>query len=84
MSAVVIGDKVQVGVNTFSDVYMFSHRMADVQSTFVQLATATHVLTVTLDHYVHVNGSLRVARLVEAGDLLTLEDGSMTPVTEVR
>ncbi len=83
MSEVNIGDRVLVGNNAYSDVFMFSHRMADVTNTFVKMSTAETTLMMTADHYLYVNGNLAVASSVRVGDVLVAQNGAEVVVTDV-
>jgi hypothetical protein len=62
---------------------MFSHRDADVVSTFVQISTKAAELTMTPSHYLYVNGKLAVAGSVKVGDVLVGADGSDAVVTAI-
>ena len=65
MAELAIGDIVLVAPNTFSEVYMFSHRYVDAVSPFVKISTANGELLITADHYLYVNGVLAVASTVK-------------------
>ena len=54
-----------VAPNTFSEVYMFSHRYVDAVSPFIKISTANNELLITADHYLYVNGQLAVASTVK-------------------
>ena len=88
MESLSIGDSVRVSPSQFSDVYMFSHRMPEAESSFVQLATqSNHTLLLTHDHYLYVNGRLVAAKEVRVGDMVENKDGEhvrVTAVTETR
>ena len=56
---------------------MFSHKTPDAIAPFVQITTASgHVLTLTADHYLHVNGALAASKTVTVGDMVRLHNGS--------
>ena len=56
MSEITIGDRVQVGDNRFSEVYMFSHHIPESKAKFVELKTASmNTLRLTESHYLYVN-----------------------------
>eukprot|EP00173_Palmaria_palmata_P000965 Plantae.Rhodophyta-Palmaria_palmata.ctg14979.p1 GENE.Plantae.Rhodophyta-Palmaria_palmata.ctg14979~~Plantae.Rhodophyta-Palmaria_palmata.ctg14979.p1 ORF type:complete len:151 (+),score=17.94 Plantae.Rhodophyta-Palmaria_palmata.ctg14979:2-454(+) len=75
---------VKVGVNQFSRVFMFTHKMADAKNMFVTLNTAAGAqITLTPGHYLYANGALVAAKTVVAGDELTLGNGQVTQVTSV-
>jgi hypothetical protein len=79
-----IGDKVLAGHQTFSDVYMFSHRLSEAGAEFVRIESQNgHVLMLTPNHYLYVNGKLAVAGTVKVGDLLTTGQGASVEVVYV-
>lgn len=84
MDELTIGDRVEVADGTFSDVFMFTHRMSDVRYMFVRLETTSGAtLQLTRGHYLYVNGALAAAKTVKAGDVLALADGTETSVARV-
>jgi len=83
MAALAVGDRVLVDANTFSEVFMFSHRYEDVEATFVKLTTAAGELLITADHYLYVNDKLAVASTVKVGDMVVAFDGAKVQVTAV-
>jgi len=83
MADLQIGDRVLVDTNTFSDVFMFSHRYEDVETTFVKIVTALGELLITQDHYLYVNDKLAVASTVRVGDMVVGFDGSKVAVSAV-
>jgi len=83
MNMLTIGDKVRVNSNTFSDVYMFSHRLSAIRAEFVRIATSTNTIMLTPNHYLYVNGKLAIASTVKVGDQLTTRSGLSTVVTSV-
>jgi len=83
MDEVAVGDKLLVGKDIYSDVYMFSHRIAakEVQAEFVHITTDSGKdITLTPNHYLYVNGALAVASVVRVGDKLTTGAGEPTTV----
>lgn len=84
MDAVRLGDRVRVGANTFSDVFMFTHKMAEVEHAFVTLTASTGAkLSLTEGHFMYVNGGLAPAHTVRKGDAVELADGSCATVSKV-
>ena len=84
MADLEVGDRVLVDANTYSDVYMFSHRYADFSGPFVAITTASgEELMLTADHYLYVNGKLAVASTVQVGDRVVKADGTDALVTAV-
>lgn len=66
-----IGYSVRVGIDTYSDVIMFTHEKRDILASFVQLRTSDgHHLRVTPSHFIYINGLLRPAREANIGDQL--------------
>jgi hypothetical protein len=78
-----IGDHVLTDANTYSEVYMFSHRDADSVASFVNVTTTKGELLLTPNHYLYVNGRLVVAGLVKKGDHVVDEAGNTLVVTNV-
>jgi len=78
-----VGDKVLVGKGVYSEVFMFSHRLADAEATFVEITTASTTLALTRGHYLYANGKLSEARHVKVGDNVTLADGKPALVTAI-
>lgn len=83
MDAVKIGDNVAVGNGKFSPVFMFTHKLADGQHSFVEIAAAGKTLRLTDGHYMYVNGRLAAARTAKAGDIVSV-DGSDATISSVR
>jgi len=83
MDQVVLGDKLRVGPNEFSEVYLFTTQMAETTSKFSKIVTNNASLLLTPGHYIHVNGGMAQARDVKVGDVVVLASGEKAPVTEV-
>jgi Hint module len=84
MDEVSIGDVVKVGVNEYSRVFMFTHKMSEVVNKFVTLKTESGAsLALTMGHYLYVNGALVSASNVNVGDVLALGDGQTSAVVAV-
>lgn len=84
MSQLRIGDRVRTGPDSFSDVFLFTHRDAEVRAQFVRLVTAAgSKITLTRSHYLYVNGALVSAGSVRNGDVLQLADGSASPISAI-
>lgn len=84
MRDLVVGDTVLTGPGgQYSEVYLFSHRLADTTATYVQLKTASAaLLQLSKRHYVYVNGDRLVeAQSVKVGDNVTL--GALGEATTV-
>lgn len=79
-----VGDHVLASNGKFSPVFMFTHRIANSQYTFVGLSTASgHRITLTEGHYLYANDRLIAAASISVGDILTLADGSSSPVVQI-
>lgn len=79
-----LGDRVQVAPGEFSDVFMFSHRDAEVKASFVQLMTESGAyLHITAGHYMYVNDQLTAAGAVRTGDTVYTENGKVSKVCNV-
>lgn len=84
MSDLVIGDVVQVSATEYSPVFMFTHKLAHVVNSFVELRTASgHRLPATPGHFVYINGALAPAHTIRVGDLVTVDSGGHSEVIEV-
>ena len=84
MAQLEVGDKVLVDTDSYSDVYMFSHRYEDFSGPFVAIETVSgEELMLTADHYLYVNGKLAVASTVQAGDRVVKADGTEATVVAV-
>lgn len=84
MSQVSIGDRVKVGENEFSRVFMFTHKMSDTSNKFVKFSTASGAeLTLTPGHYIYVDGSLVAASSVSVGSTVRLGNGKTDTVVAV-
>lgn len=81
---IAIGDRVHVGRGQFSEVFMWTHKVADVLSAFVEVcAESGAVLRLSPGHFLFVNGDLVAARVVQVGDIVTLGDGREDEVLSV-
>jgi preprotein translocase subunit YajC len=83
MADLQVGDKVLTHNGVYSEVFMFSHRLTDANTRFVEIKTATTSLAITPGHYLYVNGALREAQYVKVGDNVTLASGKAAKVTSV-
>lgn len=85
MAELELGDKVRVGANSFSEVFMFTHRLATVKHAFLRIVTGTgRELSLTKSHYMYVNGGLSAAENVKTGDDIILANGSVDTVADVK
>lgn len=85
MSALQIGDRVKVADATFSDVFMFTHKLADAANDFVVVQTSSGAeLSLTAGHYLYVNGALVAAGTIRVGDVVESATGERLAVTSVR
>eukprot|EP00181_Compsopogon_caeruleus_P003686 CAMPEP_0184684728 /NCGR_PEP_ID=MMETSP0312-20130426/16498_1 /TAXON_ID=31354 /ORGANISM="Compsopogon coeruleus, Strain SAG 36.94" /LENGTH=247 /DNA_ID=CAMNT_0027138223 /DNA_START=60 /DNA_END=803 /DNA_ORIENTATION=+ len=79
ISKLEIGDQVSDGRGGSSPVFMFGHRLATVEETFVEISAKSRSESFTLDlspsHFLPVNGKLLAARLVKANDQVTVVSG---------
>jgi hypothetical protein len=84
MDELAAGDRVKVASGVFSEVFMFTHKLAAGSFEFVKINTASgNTLSLTGGHYIYVNGALSPAETVVVGDELQLGSGDVTTVTEV-
>ena len=83
MDEIDIGERVRVGTNEFSEVFMFTHRMSKVENGFVQLEMESGLsLSVTKGHYIYVNERLITAETAKVGDEVQ-EMSGMSKITKV-
>lgn len=84
MALLQLGDRVRVAPNLFSDVFMFTHKLAHVSHRFVRIRTRSgHSLSLTNGHYLYVNGATAAASTVKPGDSVTLADATISTVIAV-
>jgi Hint module len=85
MDDLTIGDVVKTGPNSFSPVFMFTHRDADIAvADFISVTTASgHVLALSSGHYLPVDGGLKAASSIAIGDVLMLENGDGSAITSI-
>jgi Hint module len=84
MDQLLIGDRVKVAERTFSDVFMFTHKLHNAIAMFVVIRTASgHSISLTPGHYIYVNGVLTSAASVKIGDELDLSTSAHSTVISV-
>jgi hypothetical protein len=85
MDQLAVGDSVLVGDGSFSDVYMFSHKLEATKTEFVKISVSAdeEALMLTPNHYLYVNNKLAVASTVKVGDMLTTGKGASVRVISV-
>lgn len=84
MDELKLGDRVYVGDGLFSEVFMFTHKMANVKHSFVRIETeAGSALELTSGHYLYLNGHLATARTARVGDVVLTADGSTSTISRV-
>lgn len=83
MDRLEIGQRVRVGSNEFSEVFLFTHRDPDYIGEFYKITTEDkNALTLTGGHYLYRNDQLAPARSVNIGDYLSNKN-SKVKVTKV-
>ena len=84
MDKLKVGDSVLVANGRYSPVFMFTHKLSSVQSTFVRLrASSGHVIELSPSHYIYLNGRLAASHMAVVGDRLVLSDETNAVVSEV-
>lgn len=79
-----LGDRVHVGGNVYSEVFMFTHSDRNVVTRFMRITTTSGAsITLTPGHYLYVNGRSMSARNVRIGDKLELGNSKTSAVTSV-
>lgn len=77
MEKLEIGHRVQVGVNLYSSVVMFTHSLPDTVHSFVRLTTVSgKTIRATEGHYIYADGKLTRMGDVVVGNLLEAADSS--------
>lgn len=86
MRQVQIGDRVRVGKNEYSPVFMFTHRQSSTVHAFVAIETESGAsLRATKSHYIPVaDGHLVAAGALQTGDIITLADGSQSAIASLK
>lgn len=85
MDELMVGDRVHVGGNRFSDVFAFTHKSPSVTSVFIEITAASgEVISLSPGHYLYVNSQLVAANSVSTGDLIELASGRSSPVVSTR
>jgi hypothetical protein len=84
MADVAVGDRVRVGADEYSDVFMFTHKDDTARSSFVKVTTQSgHEIIVTPGHYLFAESGLMDSSDVNVGDMLVLGDGSASAAVSV-
>lgn len=85
MDQVNVGDLVKTGKETYSDVFMWTHKQPTSQLwAFLRIATSTgHNITLTHAHHIRANGVLVPASKVLVGDTVEVGDGRVAAVVDV-
>lgn len=81
ISSLVVGDSVKTGVDTFSEVILFTHREKSSVNEFVSISTSCgETIALSGNHYLHVTalGRLVPASEVKAGDYLLLGSSGLS------
>jgi hypothetical protein len=80
-----VGHRVKVAKDTYSDVFLFTHKLGRVTAPFVVIRTASgHEVSMTSGHYVYINdASLVPVSSVQIGDELALASGARSAVVAV-
>jgi hypothetical protein len=84
LDRLLVGDQVKVAQNTFSDVFMFTHKVSEATSEFVRIRLASnHTIRLTPGHFIYANGDAIPAGFVKVGDELTLGTGAKSAVISI-
>eukprot|EP00737_Agarophyton_chilense_P000431 gb/GEZJ01000482.1/.p1 GENE.gb/GEZJ01000482.1/~~gb/GEZJ01000482.1/.p1 ORF type:complete len:829 (-),score=96.89 gb/GEZJ01000482.1/:2346-4832(-) len=85
MDELQVGDSILVGHNEYSDVFMFTHRSANVWYPFVLLRTSSgKLLKLTRGHYVYLDGILKMADEAEIGDVVATGSGEKEVIVDIQ
>lgn len=84
MAELKVGDRVQVGPNEFSKVFLFTHKLRHGEFAFLRFELDSgDVFTTTAGHYIYVNDALMEAKEAHVGDEVQLSDGSRAVIVTV-
>lgn len=84
MSSLQVGDRVRTGKDSYSAVFMFTHKSTIELSEFVVLATSSgHTIELSGGHYIETDGVMKTARNVQVGDTLRLENQQISSVIHI-
>ncbi|KAI0563757.1 hypothetical protein FGB62_34g17 [Gracilaria domingensis] len=83
MADLSIGDRVRVGSTGFSEVFMFTHKLENVDYEFIEIETESAQITLTKGHYLYVNGALAASKTVKVGDKLEVASGETETVQTI-
>lgn len=84
MDALKVGDRVLGAKGQFTEIFMFTHKLQNKKSTFVNLSTASgKTLSLTMGHYMYADGFLKPAGDVKVGSIVRLVDGTSDIVTSI-
>jgi Hint module len=84
MDSVRIGDRVRVGANKFSDVFMFTHKDTSSVHQFTRITLSSgESVSATSGHYMFANNGLKTAGSVVVGDVMTLANGAEETVIRI-
>lgn len=79
-----VGHRVQVGINAYSDVVMFTHALRDTKHSFVQLTTDSgKTMRATEGHYIYADGKLARMGDVVLGNVLETSSGTTEKVVRI-
>jgi Hint module len=85
MDTLNVGDIVKVGPNLYSPVFMFTHRIADITSSFIEVRSSSGAsLLLTEGHYIPVSGQLVAASALALGVEIQLGDGRSDSIVSLR
>eukprot|EP00171_Calliarthron_tuberculosum_P009370 IDg9370t1 len=85
MDELIVGDRVLVGPETYSQVFMFTHSSLHIEAEFVEIRVRSGAtVQLTPGHYLYVNAWLIAARDVQIGDTLVLGDGTSSAVVSAK
>lgn len=85
MDKLEIGDRVQTSKNSYSDVFMFTHKLRDGEYKFIEVDTASGAsIRLTGGHYLYLNGRLAAASTAKVGDAVSLASGETSHITQVK
>jgi desert hedgehog len=84
MDELAVGDRVKVGSNQYSDIFLFTHKVPTVKNNVVVIRTASdRAITMTPRHFIYLNNELVDSATAKVGDKGFLGNGAPGVVSSV-
>jgi desert hedgehog len=84
MDELAVGDRIKVGNNLYSDIFMFTHKSPAVRNNFLVIGTVSgQAITLTPGHFIYLNNALVDSATAKVGDTIYLGSGAVSVVSSV-